>query len=510
MANEFSDRRGLLVKPGLKLGPYGINMNRANTWFEVSGGWMKYLSRCQYLLQLGKTQADVAYFCGQGSPNNHRPGNPPLPRGYAYDSVNTDLLMNHAKVENGRLVLDSGASYAVLVLTPEDPLMTPELLSRIKGFVQAGLTLLGPPPSCSPSLKNYPLCDQEIQRLVQELWGGIDGKTKQQNTVGKGRVILGKSLDTVLNELDVAPDCQASPEFEFIHKATDQADYYFVSNQKDNTATADYVFRITGRTPELFHPDTGEIEEGIAYSVKGGIVTVPLTLDPRGSVFVMFRKTDAGGDRVVSPKVRMVKTREPLPIEGAWKLSFPPKWGAPESVNLERLISWPEHREVGVKYFSGTAIYFKQVQIPAETLGKKLRVLLDLGEVKNIAQVKLNGIDLGICWKPPFRVDLTPAAKSGINNLEIAVTNLWPNRLIGDEQLPEDLAWTPMSGGWKDSGRGMVNERWPEWLLKGEPSPSGRLTFTTWKHFEKDSPLLPSGLLGPVQLMFNKTEQTSP
>jgi len=144
------------------------------------------------------------------------------------------------------------------------------------------------------------------------------------------------------------------------------------------------------------------------------------------------------------------------------------------------------------------------LQIPAGSFGGDSRVWLDLGEVKNLAQVKLNGVDLGVVWKPPFRVDLTSAAEAGANDLEIQVTNLWPNRLIGDEQLPDDVEWRPL--GNRDYGRGLAQQDWPEWLLKGERSPSGRFTFTTWKHFEKGDPLLPSGLLGPVQLIFNKTE----
>lgn len=502
----------LNAKPGLTLGQHGINMNRANTWFEVSGGWLNYLSRCQYLLQLGRTRADVAYFCGQGSPNLHRPGNPPLPRGYSYDSINADLLMNHAKVEKGRLVLKSGASYAVLVLTPEDPLMTPELLGKIKELVKNGLTVLGPPPACSPSLQNYPACDQEIKRLVQELWGDVGGKTRYPNSVGKGRVILGEALESVLRGLDVAPDCQVPPEFEFIHKQREGMDYYFVSNQKDKALSADVVFRVAGKAPELFHPDTGKIESDIAWHVKGGRVTVPLTLEPRGSVFVMFRKPAATVDQVVLPKKRLVETAEPVNIEGPWQLSFPPNWGAPEAVSLERLISWPEHPDNGVKYFSGTATYTKAVDIPAGAVGAGRRIFLDLGEVKNIARVKLNNIDLGILWKPPFRADMTGAVKTGENKLEIEVTNLWPNRLIGDEQLPDDMAWAPFRDSEMErtrnrgQGTGLDRGNWPEWLLKGDTSPSGRRTFSSWKHYFKESPLIPSGLLGPVRLKFYTTE----
>jgi hypothetical protein len=178
--HSFIHQPWLNVKPGLTMGQHGIDLNRNNTWFELSGGWLQYLARCQYLLQEGRTIADVAYFTGQGAPVVDRPGNPPLPAGYYYDSINADLLMNHASVKDGRLVLKSGATYAVLVLTPDDPLMTPELLGKIKELVEDGLTVVGPPPTSSPSLKNYPACDQEINRLVKELWGETEGVGNRQ------------------------------------------------------------------------------------------------------------------------------------------------------------------------------------------------------------------------------------------------------------------------------------------------------------------------------------------
>jgi hypothetical protein len=179
----------------------------------------------------------------------------------------------------------------------------------------------------------------------------------------------------------------------------------------------------------------------------------------------------------------------PQEISGEWNLNFPPNWGAPASVTLEKLISWTEHTDSGVRYFSGTASYEKEIEISAERLSAGRELWLDLGAVKNFAQVSLNGQNLGVLWKPPFRVNLTAAAKPGMNKLVVKVTNLWPNRLIGDEQLPDDREWD-----------GKQLKAWPQWFLDGKPSPTGRLTFTTWHHWTKDSPLLESGLLGPVTL----------
>ena len=184
---------------------------------------------------------------------------------------------------------------------------------------------------------------------------------------------------------------------------------------------------------------------------------------------------------------------KPVELAGPWTLAFPPKWGAPASVTLDKLISWTDHPDSGVKYFSGTAEYTKAFNWDAK-LQKDERTVLDLGDLKNIAEVTLNGKSLGLLWKPPFRVDATGALRAGKNTLSVKVTNLWPNRLIGDEQLPEDREWD-----------GIKLKEWPKWVLEGKPSPTGRFTFTTWHHWTKDDEPLPSGLFGPVLVRTVKT-----
>ena len=189
--------------------------------------------------------------------------------------------------------------------------------------------------------------------------------------------------------------------------------------------------------------------------------------------------------------VEVPQLPEPIDVAGPWELRFPEGWDAPKSVTLDKLISWSEHPDAGVKYFSGTATYVKTLHVPADMIAKNRRVYLDLGNVQVIAQVKLNGKDLGILWKPPFRVDVTDAVQAGDNALEVRVTNNWVNRLIGDEQLPEDCKRNP---------EGNLVE-WPKWLQEGKPSPTGRHTFSTWRHWSKTSPLMESGLLGPVKVI---------
>ena len=481
--------------PGMTMGKWGINLDRTNTWWEMGKAWMLYIARSQFLLQEGRPFADVAYFCGQSAPVTDRPNSPALPKGYDYDQINADVLLNRATVVDHRLVLKDGVSYAVLVLPETDPEMTPELLTKIRELVNEGAVVVGPKPDHSPSLQGYPACDATVGKLAAEVWGNCDGKTVTEHAFGKGKVIWGQTMEQVLSSLHLAPDFQtgdlpSGAEIGYIHRALKGADLYFAANPDATATHQDCTFRVSGKIPELWHPDTGETESGLAYQVKDGCTTVPIDFDPSGSVFVVFRQSDpVAGDHVVAASHQLL-SGTPIPVQGSWVLNFPPNWGAPPSVTLDQLISWPTSTDNGIKYFSGTATYVKDIDIPADLLAKGAVLDLDLGEVKNLADVKLNGTDLGILWKPPFRVNIASAAKAGTNHLEISVVNLWPNRLIGDEQLPPDVDWLPTG----------ALAKWPQWLLDGKPSPNGHLTFTTWHHITKATPLLPSGLLGPVTL----------
>jgi len=621
--------------PGMTMGQWGIHLDRTETWWTQGKAWMDYIARCQFLLQQGRAVEDAAYFDGQSAPVEMRPCNPPLPPGYDYDAVDADVLQ-HATVQNGRLTLASGANYAVLVLPPEDINMTPPMLACLRKLVRAGATVVGPRPEHSPSLDDYPKCDKQVKKIARQLWGQCDSVAIQENKYGKGRIVWGKSLADVFAEQNLKPDFEfqgadAGSDLAYAHRVAGLpgrsfeakagvTDIYFVSNQRRQFDTADCTFRVSGKIPELWHPDTGVIESAPVWSERDGRTTVRLDFDPAASVFVIFRRTADNADHIVAvntgataesvptPKLEIQRAiyvevggtneldvtaklsqmarggrldiaaandtfgADPAPqrakelrvdytldgqpghvtvaegqtlalpataalgaapqwapaiaadgtpvlqawtngrvelttaggkvlradasgvpapqeISGDWNLSFPPDWGAPPSVTLDRLISWTDSTNDGVKYFSGTATYEKDIEIPADRFGAGREIWLDLGAVKDFAEVSLNGHDFGVLWKPPFRVNVTAAAQPGANKLQVKVTNLWPNRLIGDEQLPPDCEWN-----------GKQLKAWPQWLLDGKPSPTGRLTFTTWRHYTKESPLLESGLLGPVTL----------
>ena len=538
--------------PGMTMGQWGSHFDRTSTWWEQSRAWFAYCARCQTLLQAGHFCADIAYLEDEDTPSVlpvKERLQPALPAGYDFDQVGSDMILN-ARVEAGRVVLPDGMSYRVLVL-PQLARHTPRVLRKLKDLTEAGATLVGPRTTRSPSLANQPASDAEVRQLAAALWGACDGKLITENKCGAGRVIWGQALAEILGALRVEPDFVVIPtnasKTAFIHRSTGDAELYFVSNQKPVAQELQCVFRVSGKQPELWHPDTGRMELAAVFQEENGRTTVPLRLDPAGSVFVVFRKPVVGNAHVAAVQfaassgetaacpafelgvgpdgkllskmwkaglctIRMASGQtiqtvvrevpEPRELEGPWELSFPPNWGAPGKIMLAKLSSWTAHADAGVKYFSGTACYTKTFELPAAWLAADKALMLDLGAVKNLAEVSLNGHALGILWKPPFRVDLSGAACAGENRLEVKVTNLWCNRLIGDEQLPEDIEWA-RGGFWAQAGP----EAWPAWLLQGQPRPSGRKTFTTWHYFNKGSPLLESGLLGPVTVrVAQKTE----
>jgi hypothetical protein len=361
-------------------------------------------------------------------------------------------------------------------------------------------------------------------------------------------------LGQLLDERGVAPDFACTPpdlrqSLRFIHKSVDGAEVYFVANRTPEPRQGLCLFRVQGKRPELWRPQTGEIVRPAVYDELDGRMSVPLHFEPYESVFVVFpANAKLERDRIVSvtrdgeplldtkpsepgPAANTSKATEsvelvrgdggqvsatlwqpgryalkqanggsgefgfaalpaPLELTGPWQVDFAPGGGAPSRLSFETLMSWPHHPDQGVKYFSGAATYTKSFAVPAGLIGKSTRLYLDLGKVAVMADVRLNGKALGTLWKAPFRVEVTDALKAGENVLEVRVVNLWVNRQIGDELLPEDSDRNPNG----------TLKQWPQWLEEGKPSPTGRYTFTSWRLWKKNSPLQQSGLLGPVTI----------
>lgn len=607
--------------PGMTMGPWGLHYERTSTWWEWTPAWHTYLARCQFLLRQGLFVADLCYLQPEASPQA-LVGHAPQP--YDYDNCSAEAVLTRMAVRDGRILLPDGMSYRLLVL-PDGWPMTVKLLGKIAELVREGATVVGPRPQKAPGLTDYPACDGALKRLADELWGDCDGRTVKERRLGRGRVVWGIAPDQVLAMAGVAPDFTAGPGIRYIHRAAGATDIYFVASSHPRDVAVTGTFRVKGKVPEFWWPDSGRIERAPAYEEADGNTRVLLPLGPSGSVFVVFRTAGQRGDGVVAvtrdgqpaisltaaaPKkivvrkaqygppgdatrtrdvtakaqnlvdagatsfivARMAEGDDPaygvvktlvvecvageesytvkgtdpetidlippppaapksvvlaanadgglkveawqpgeyeiqtasgatkrvvvptLPaardISGSWELRFPPNWGAPEKVTLDKLESWTRHSDAGVKYFSGTATYAKTLAVSADLLAKDRRLYLELGTVRVMAEVTLNGQSLGVLWKPPYRVDITDAVKAGDNALEVKVVNLWVNRMIGDEQMAEDSERKPDG----------TLKAWPKWLQEGKASPTGRFTFTSWRLWKKDEAPLESGLLGPVRL----------
>ena len=720
--------------PGATMGPWGLHYERTQTWWEMSSAWHEYLSRCQWMLRQGLFVADLCCLRPELPDQTYFTPTPDVPAGYKYDECSAEALIARMNVKDGRLVLPDGMSYRMLVL-PNSTVMTPALARKIKQLVEAGATVLGPRPVASPSLADFPKCDEEVSQLAAEIWGDCDGKTVTAHSVGQGRVVWGRPLQTVLEELQTPPDFTSSVKLNWIHRHAGDTEIYFVANETVVAVEAKCRFREKGLRPELWDPQTGEMCPMVNYAETAGDISIPLRLEASGSVFVVFRpqakpydpvvsftrddqpvvplsklpvikiqkatygvpndtartrdvlnkvqalvdrgeigfqvrelahgddpafgvvktltveymadgqpftvsgrdtdticlnpeivwttgadgvrgltgeyftnmdlsgtptvvRTDAGvnfawdsgspaagipannwsarwtgtltplksgeytfclyaddgcrlfidgqavidhwaldsGNEARTGEIRLVAGKKynfraeyfqaggndniqlswlvpvdrrpaeircntagrteivasqpghykfarasgkiqhveiknvpaPQEITGAWAVSFPPKWGAPGEITLDQLGSLSDSTNSGVKYFSGTATYTKVFDWKtAPGTGKgKTETWLDLGDVQVMAQVKLNGHDLGILWKSPFAANITGALQPGRNTLEIRVADLWPNRMIGDSMLP-------------------VAERF---------------TWSSYEPFTKESELPKSGLIGPVSL----------
>ncbi|MHC4205095.1 MAG: glycosyl hydrolase, partial [Planctomycetota bacterium] len=513
-------------KPGWVYGA-GSHLTPNLTWWSKAKPFIDYLSRCSFMLQQGLFVADVCYYYGdQGFnfvPAKHI--DPSLGYGYDYDVINAEALLGRMSVKDGRFTLPDGMHYELLVL-PDRKDMNLQVLHKIKELVEAGGTVIGPKPTQANGLTNYPTKDQQVKKLADTLWGNCDGKNVLEHRYGKGKIVWGQSLREILMSRSIGQDFHYSSDnnaadLDFIHRRTMDADIYFIRNRKNNREFVNAHFRVSARAPELWLPETGTILQQPVYEQTPEGVRVPLKLAPFGSLFVVFRKpvnlphlvsVDPGinAATVTETEVRVIafengsykmKTSSGRTIEfaidqipsaiqltGPWDVYFGAGWGAPDSVKFADLKSWTEHEIPGIRNFSGTARYKKEFAIPPQWFGEDKknypphvrRIYIDLGNLWSLGEVTLNGRPLGIVWKPPYRIEITKAAKAGQNKLEIEITNTWANRLVGDAHLPPDQRF----GSPKDS------------LRRTNITHSG----TPGKQW-KDIPLRQSGLLGPVKLI---------
>jgi len=447
-------------QPGLALGFFGQFFNRHESWAELARPWIDYIARNAYLLQQGRNVADVAYFYGEEAPltalaaaGNLRN----LPVNHTYDFVNKTALLNALAVHDGKLESPAGASYDVLYLGGSSSRMTLSVLQRIADLARSGATIVGAAPSASPSLLDD---RQAFDVLVRTLWSG-----RPVTQVGQGRVIADTNADAALAQLSVTPDfaysgAQADGQIFYVHRALRRGDIYFLDNRRPRAENVEARFRVSGLTPELWRADSG-VREPVSYRMEGDVTVVPLHFDAEESFFIVFaQRTSRKNLEIPARELTQVAT-----VDGPWDVRFQPGRGAPDSIRLDALQSLAENTAPGVKYFSGEATYTTTFSLPGRVAPGK-NIVLDLGRVGDIAEVRVNGKVVGTAWHAPFRVDMTRAAKPGVNRLDVRVADRWVNRLIGDAQPGAQ-----------------------------------RVAYTTFSPYLPNAPLLPSGLLGPVTVL---------
>ncbi len=483
----------------------GEHINVNTTWWEMVRPFMDYIGRSSYMLRQGNFVGDACLYYGDQAPNlvptrridpnitpifndaqclhcgKPKPVDPGEITGYDYDYMNADIITTAMKVEDGRLVLPSGQSYRVMLL-PDRVDISLEVLERLEKLVYNGAVIIGTRPERTTSLENYPECDKEVEAIANKLWGKADGKTIFSNSHGKGAVYWGKSVKQVLEELNIPPDFDvqgidnSDGHIDYIHRRTEMEDIYFVSNSGEEEETVTCTFRVDkDKVPELWDAETGLIQRVLEYSKAENGISIELVLDPLASRFVVFRnkstgKNDAGltsdlqfgfhNDSNPSTSIDLTKN---------WKVSFDTELGGPESYDMDELASWSEVDVEGVKYYSGTATYTRDFTIEKSLLSKDTEVTVAFENIQEIARVHINGNDCGIIWTPPYKANITKYIKPGTNKITVEVTNTWNNRIVGDLRNPDEKAYTRTNAKNK---------------------------------FNKNSPLLESGLIGHAEIFF--------
>ena len=411
---------------------WGTEFNRHSTWFNVLDRWGMYWRRIHYLMKQGTYVADVAYFIGEDTPMMIGVTDPEIPSGYAYDFINSDVLINHSQVENGRIVLDSGMSYSLLVL-PNRFTMRPAVLEKIDELVRGGVAILGNRPKRSPSKQDYPNADNEVVSLSEGLWGDIAVESKQ---VGDGWVLKNMNLRETLEFLEIEPDLQYDADsISWIHRSSSEFEIYFISNQLDEKRSIDFSFRSEQGHPQLWDATTGEFVDVLNYRFRNGRIDLSLELFEEESIFVVIDKNEEVQSSSNEP-TQVTGTIQLVDLNGSWNVRFESNVDESFIRTLDALIDWKDSNESVIQGFSGTATY--SLDFNLEAFNDMYRYFLDLGEIFDIAEVDLNGQAVGLVWNAPWRIEVTDQLITGSNSLEIKVTNTWLNRLISDSALSDE------------------------------------------------------------------------
>jgi hypothetical protein len=494
---------------------FGTLMYPHRAWWPMSGAFHNYLARTSYLLQQGNFVGDVAYYYGDKAPNfvKAKKIESSLGFGYDYDKINSDIILNRLKVVHGKFVLPHGQTYEVLVL-PNEKTINPEVLAKLEMLVKAGGIVIGKKPTKSYRLFNYEDRDKQVEILADKLWGDCDSIMIKEHIYGKGKIVWGKTIQQVLLEKGILPDFSfigfnsSIDSVDYIHRTTATEEIYFIRNIEKRAIDIDALFRVYGKQPEIWNPETGEISKQLIFNSTEDGISLPIHLEAEGSIFIVFRDKDSQRSIAsiendigeIIPEIRDNKlivfkagkytlthydgqknTIEipniptPIQIKGSWDVRFPREWVRNAITNFPSLQSWTDSKNEDIKHFSGVASYRKQFTLDKITKGQ--HVYLNLGNVKEVTQVYVNGKNLGIKWHAPYWFNITNQVLEGNNYLTIEVANVLSNRLTGDAKKEQK------------------NKRTYSNVTKGKHA---------WDTPFEDLPLHESGLLGPVTIEFGQ------
>lgn len=440
---------------------FSTEFNRHNTWFKKSKAYFDYLRRSQHMLQQGHYAADVCYFIGEDTPIMTGVRKPELTKGYSYDYINAEVIMDRMTVKNGKFVLPDGMTYGLMVLPPFDT-MRPELLAKIESLVKQGGKIYGQAPEKSPSLQNYPESDKKVKAIADKMWASPD----QLKKYGEGAIVDGLGLKDALEQLNINKDVDLNGQKSVLwtHRTMPGMEIYFLTNQSNEKIEFNPSFRVKGMKPQLWDAVTGNIRVLHDYKEENGRTSVPITMEPLQSWFIVFSNSEEGNSEMVTqanfPDMEIVKT-----LNSPWKVDFQNKAiGPKETIEFESLSDWTESNNDKIKYYSGTATYSSKFNYAKNKENQQMYI--DLGKVGVMATIKINGKTIGTTWVAPYKLKINDALNDGENTIEIEVVNVWRNRLTGDKNLPE-------------------SER------------------STWVNVDRVTPkeaLISSGLLGPVTI----------
>ncbi|MGJ8678899.1 glycosyl hydrolase [Paraglaciecola sp.] len=529
--HRFAHQSNTHVMPGMTMNRWGTHVDRTQPWWFGAGkAWFEYIARGQHLLRQGHAVGDVLWYLGDATPTICPEKDAllsVLPPQINYDCLNSDVLQK-LTVKDKKIVLPHGSQYKVLVLTNHHTLSF-KSLQKIHQLSQQGVVIIGEPVSRLAGRYIDPEQQKQFQQMVDQIWSlpstynvkieldtshGHSGENVGKTHINQQLIDWSKIYmeNNWLFDMSIA-DTDA---FYFTHRQSDDLDIYFVYNNASEPRILDAQFNVTGKTPELWDAKTGEIKRLGAFSSDGNTTRVPISLNQHESAFVVFSQNSKdvepiAPDLAMTKRVEVVlnaqtnQTEIQTPIEqqnveGPWQVEFSDFYGLNNSYSFEKLVDWKDHSEQAIQDYSGTAVYRNTMVVPVTHLKDDLRLSLDLGQVSVAASVKINGKFIGTTWINPHQLDITDYVVAGENQLEIEVANLWVNRLLADNKLPDNSGFK--IARWQDPITPM-----PKWFINNQPPPaSERITFATQKFMKGNEPRESSGLVGPVKVVVKQVQ----